>query len=138
MGTETIIIYDLSLKNVLYTYQILFKLMPMSFLTQLMFVSFVILLVVWISYWLRGDDAPKIPFSLWWFGQINCFIVILGVGLLQTNLGCTSLWGDCYAHNYPAWLAKYKPILLHSITIWCLLAISAAVYNFILAVKANR
>jgi hypothetical protein len=112
--------------------------MLMSFLTQLMFASFVILLVLWLSYWARGVDTPKIPLALWWFGQINCFIVILGVGLLQTNLGCASLWGDCYAHNYPAWLAKYKPIFLHSMTIWCLLAIGGAVINFIIAFRSRR
>jgi len=49
--------------------------------------------------------------------------------MMQTHLDCMSLWGDCYAHNYPLWLADYKPLLLHSITGWCLLAVGAAFWN---------
>ena len=104
----------------------------MSLLTQLMFCSFFVLLFLWMSYWIRGEDKPKIPFTLWWFGQINCLIAILSVGLMQTNLDCMSLWGDCYANNYPAWLANYKPLILHSITLWSLLALLAIAANVII------
>jgi len=104
--------------------------MPMSFYTQLMILSFAVLTILWCSYWLRGENQPSIPLFYWCIAQIHCFIAILGIGVMQTHLGCMSLWGDCYAHNYPTWLANYKPLFLHSITVWCLLAVGAAVWNF--------
>ena len=110
----------------------------MSFITQLMFASFAILFVLWLSYWLRGSDSPKIPLIFWWFAQINCLLVVLGIGLLQAHLDCLSLWGDCYAREYPAWLANYKPLLLHSITLWCLLALSATAVNFIHVLRRKQ
>jgi hypothetical protein len=100
-----------------------------------MIASFAVLAFLWLSYWLRGENKPKIPFVYWCFAQIYCFVVILGVGMMHAHLDCMSLWGDCYAKEYPTWLTNYKPLLLHSITIWCLLALSATAFNFIHALR---
>ena len=109
----------------------------MSFLTQLMVTSFPALILVWLSYLARGENNPKIPFAFWPVTQIYCFIAILGVGMMQSHLDCLSLWGDCYAHNYPAWLANFKPLLLNSISLWLGLAIIVSSMNFIRSLR-NR
>ena len=110
----------------------------MSFLTQLMVLSFAVLALLWFSYWIRSENKPLIPFVYWCIAQIYCFVAILGVGMMQTHLGCMSLWGDCYAHNYPVWLAEYKPLLLHSITAWDVLASSAVLLNLLSWYRRNR
>jgi hypothetical protein len=107
----------------------------MNLLTLLMIASFGVLVLLWLSYWLRGENKPKIPFVYWCFAQIYCFIGILGVGMMQAHLNCMSPWGDCYAHNYPIWLADYKPLLLNSITIWCLLASCMVIWNVTVRVR---
>ena len=109
----------------------------MSLLTLLMVASFAVLAVLWLSYWLRGENKPRIPFTYWCFAQIYCFIAILGVGMMQAHLDCMSLWGDCYARNYPFWLADYKPLLLNSISIWLCLALTAAITNFSIVLKTR-
>ena len=95
----------------------------MSFLTLLMITSFPALILLWLSYLARGENKPRIPFAFWPVTQIYCFIAILGIGMMQSHLDCRSLWGDCYAHHYPVWLANYKPLLLNSISLWLVLAI---------------
>ncbi len=110
----------------------------MNFLTLLMISSFAVLAVLWLSYRLRGENEPSIPFVYWCFAQIYCFIAILGVGMMQAHLNCMSLWGECYANNYPFWLADYKPLLLHSITIWCLLAMCASTVNLVKFFRKQR
>ena len=107
----------------------------MSLVTLLMVASFAVLAVLWLSYWLRGENKPRIPFNYWCIAQIYCFIAILGVGMMQAHLDCMSLWGDCYARNYPFWLADYKPLLLNSITIWSLLAVAAILRNLVVLVR---
>ena len=107
----------------------------MSYLTLLMIVSFPVLAFLWVSYRFRGDNKPTIPFGFWCFTQVYCFIAILGVGMMQAHLDCMSLWGDCYAGNYPIWLADYKPLLLNSITIWCLLASCMVIWNVTVRVR---
>ena len=109
----------------------------MSYLTLLMIVSFPVLAFLWVSYRFRGDNKPTIPFGFWCFTQVYCFIAILGVGLMQAHLDCLSLWGDCYAHGYPYWLADYKPLLLNSIGIWLCLALTAAITNFSIVLKTR-
>ena len=109
----------------------------MSLVTLLMVASFAVLAVLWLSYWLRGENKPRIPFNYWCIAQIYCFIAILGVGMMQAHLDCMSLWGDCYAHGYPSWLADYKPLLLNSIVIWLFLALALTVTNFSIALKAR-
>lgn len=109
----------------------------MSYLTLLMIVSFPVLAFLWVSYRFRADNKPSIPFGFWCFTQVYCFIAILGVGMMQAHLDCMSLWGDCYAHNYPFWLADYKPLLLHSITIWNLLAVAATLINLVVVIRSK-
>ena len=101
----------------------------MSQLTATMILSLGILLVLWISYFLRRDSRPWITFQFWCFTQIYCFIAILGVGMMQAHLDCASLWGDCYAYDYPLWLADFKPLLLGSIVMWSALAIGMTLLN---------
>jgi hypothetical protein len=111
---------------------------PMSLLTLYMIASFGVLVLLWLSYWLRGENKPKIPFVYWCFAQIYCFIAILGVGMIHAHLDCMSLWGDCYVHHYPGWLYDFKPLLLNSIKNWCWLAGGATLINVLNWYRSTR
>ena len=100
-------------------------------MTIVLLVSFGILLLLGVSHFVRkkfGHD-PEIPFTYWWQSHQVCLWVILSVGLIQVHFDCMSLWGDCYAHNYPHWVMTAKPLLLHSTNIWGLFAIMMIARN---------
>ena len=102
----------------------------MSVMAQAVTFSFVFLFLLGISFWLRGpDNKPVIPFIYWCFTQQFTVIIILAIGLLQSHLGCDSLWGDCYSRNYPATLFKYKLLIINSVNIWTIFAGIAILWN---------
>ena len=100
-------------------------------MTIVLLVSFGVLLLLGISHFLRKKfaNSPSIPFTYWWQSHQVCLWVILAVGLIQVHFDCMSLWGDCYAHNYPFWVMEAKPLLLHSTNLWSLLAITMTARN---------
>jgi hypothetical protein len=100
-----------------------------------MIASFGVLALLGLSYWLRGENKPKIPFVYWCLAQVYCFIAILGVGMIHAHLDCMSLWGDCYVHHYPGWLYDFKPLLLNSISLWLVLAIIASSINLVRSLR---
>ena len=102
--------------------------------------SFGILLILGASHFLRKKYAhsPSIPFTYWWQAHQICLWVILSVGLIQVHFDCMSLWGDCYAHNYPYWVMDAKPLLLHSTNIWSLFAITMIARNLYVILRCRR
>lgn len=95
-------------------------------MTPILLVSFVILLLLGASHFYRAKfKLSKIPFTYWWHTHQVCLWVILSVGLIQVHFNCMSLWGDCYARNYPFWVMDFKPLLLNATNIWSFFAIIA-------------
>jgi hypothetical protein len=100
--------------------------------------AFVMLALVGLTQMLRGkNNAPRIGFTAFWLALLTSIIAVLSIGILQTHLGCLSLWGDCYSHNYPFWLRDWKPLIIWSPLIWCLFAFVAAFTNIVVFVRGR-
>ena len=95
-------------------------------MTPVLIGSFAILFLLGTSHFYRAKFKPsRIPFTYWWHTHQVCLWVILSVGLIQVHFDCMSLWGDCYARNYPFWIMDFKPLLLNATNIWSLVATAA-------------
>lgn len=106
--------------------------MLVSAVTLEIFVSFAVLGVLGLSQLLRRNlSLPFVGFNMFWLALLTCIVAIMAVGLLQSHLGCLSLWGDCYSRNYPGWLMKWKPLILGSPYIWSVIAIGSSSYNVV-------
>jgi hypothetical protein len=110
----------------------------MSTMSLQILVSFLILGAIGlcnIANHRRGQTS--IPFSYFWLALLTCLFVVLSVGLVQVHFDCMSLWGECYARNYPNWIFMYKPILLLSPSIWSAAAIGYLVLNVLRLVRGG-
>ena len=59
--------------------------------------TFPILVLVLLSYWRRPKgETIGIGFVLWIVSYQFAFIGLLGIGLIQVQLGCQSVLGDSY------------------------------------------
>ena len=93
-------------------------------------IAFIILLALGIlNYVKQRLGKPSIPLAYFWLALITCLFVVLSVGLVQVHFDCMSLWGECYARNYPNWIFMYKPILLLSPSIWSVAALAYLIFN---------
>ena len=73
--------------------------------------------------------AARVGFTLWVMTYQLIFTGLLGIGLIQSHLGCESLLGDCYVENYPSWLELYKLTAGGTLVAWCLLAVVKTARN---------
>lgn len=112
--------------------------MTLSIITVEIFGSFVVLALVGLSQLARRKlGPPLIEFNILWLVLLTCIVAIMAVGLLQSHLGCLSLWGDCYSHNYPFWLMDWKPLILWSPIIWSVIGMGVALSNIVFYLR-NR
>ena len=93
--------------------------------------TFPLLVAVLFSYWrLPPGQRVGVGFTLWLVTYQLRFTGMLGIGLIQSHLGCVSLLGDCYVENYPSWLELYKLAAGGMFVVWCALAAAAIGRNF--------
>lgn len=96
-------------------------------------VTLPLLFAVLLSYrWLPPGHRVGVGFTLWLATYQLIFTGLLGIGLIQSHLGCESLLGDCYVENYPDLLEFYKLVASVMLILWCLLAAATTVRNFFL------
>ena len=90
-----------------------------------------VLIVLLLSY-LKRPKGQKTGsgFILWLVTYQLYFIGLLGIGLIQTHLGCQSLLGDCYVVNYPPALWTYKYFAFAYIALWISAAAIKTIQNF--------
>ena len=90
-----------------------------------------VLIVLLLSYLKRPKGQRAGPgFILWLVTYQMYFIGLLGIGLIQTHIGCQSLLGDCYVANYPTGLWTYKSFAFVYIALWISAAAIKTVQNF--------
>jgi len=90
-----------------------------------------VLIVLLLSYFKRPKGQRAGPgFILWLVTYQMYFIGLLGIGLIQTHIGCQSLLGDCYVANYPTGLWTYKSFAFAYIALWISAAAIKTVQNF--------
>ena len=93
--------------------------------------TFPILVLVLLSYWRRPKgERIVIGFVLWVVSYQFGFIGLLGIGLIQVHLGCTSVLGDCYVEGYPRWLETFKFVAGLYLLAWSGCAVVKVFRNF--------
>ena len=89
-----------------------------------------VLIVLLLSY-LKRPQGQRMGSSLvlWLVTYQMYFIALIGVGLIQTHIGCQSLLGDCYVENYPTALWAYKYCAFIYIVLWISAATMKVIHN---------
>jgi len=93
-------------------------------------VTLPLLVAVLFSYrQLPPGQRVGVGFTLWLVTYQLIFTGLLGIGLIQSHLGCQSLLGECYAESYPSWLELYKLAAGGMLLAWCVLAVLKTARN---------
>ena len=101
-------------------------------------VTLPLLVAVLFSYRrLPPGQRVGVGFTLWLVTYQLIFTGLLGIGLIQSHLGCVSLLGDCYVENYPSWLELYKLTAGGTLVAWCVLAVVKTARNAFFTTAAS-
>lgn len=93
--------------------------------------TFPILVIVLLSYWRRPKgERIGVGFVLWIVSYQLAFIGLLGIGLIQVQLGCESVLGDCYVQGYPRWLELVKFVASLYLLVWSVYALVKVFRSF--------
>ena len=85
-----------------------------------------------LSYLLTSRQRLfSLEFAYWLISYQFIFIGLLGIGLIQSHLGCRLIIGDCYFEGYPEELYIFKLLLELLVVAWVLGAIVMSVFNVI-------
>ena len=92
--------------------------------------TFPILLILAISYMLTSRKhllSEEFAFAL--IGYQFIFIVLLGIGLIQSHVGCPMPLNECYVHRYPPELDFFKWVVEVTAILWVLFSVATSIYN---------
>ena len=108
----------------------------MSTMSLQILIAFIILLALGILNIAKHRlGKPTIPLAYFWLALITCLFVVLSVGLVQVHFDCMSLWGECYARDYPGWIMAFKPLLLWSPSLWTFGALAYLLFNVLRLIR---
>lgn len=93
-------------------------------------ITFPILIVLAASFFLR-DKGQRwgVAMLTWVIAYQFFFIGLLGVGLIQSHIGCPRILDDCYIENYPPSLYVLKDLISVAGVVWVLAALWQIVAN---------
>ena len=90
------------------------------------------LLILGISYLLTSRaKLLSLEFAFWLLGYQFLFISLLGIGLIQSHIGCPMPLGERYVEDYPAALDLIKMVTEALLLLWLVSAVGASVFNLI-------
>ena len=96
------------------------------------YLTFPFLLVLALSYMLtRRSRLLSLEFAYWLITYQFIFIGALGIGLIQSHVGCPMPLAECYVDGYPEELDTFKFLLELVVIAWMLGAIAMTVFNII-------
>ena len=88
------------------------------------------LLLLGISYLLTSrSKLLSLEFALWLISYQFLFIALLGIGLIQSHIGCPMPLEECYVESYPAVLDLIKLATEALLLGWLISAVGASVFN---------
>ena len=94
------------------------------------FVTFPFLLLLALSYLVTSRARLiSLEFAFWLITYQFIFILALGIGLIQSHVGCPMPLAECYVESYPEELDIFKLSLELSATAWVLGAVSMSAFN---------
>ena len=94
------------------------------------FVTFPFLLLLALSYVVTSRvRLISLEFAFWLIAYQFLFICALGIGLIQSHVGCPMPLAECYVGGYPAELDIFKLLLELSVVFWVLGAVGMTAFN---------
>ena len=94
------------------------------------FVTFPFVLLLALSYLVTSRARLiSLEFAFWLIAYQFLFICALGVGLIQSHVGCPVPLAECYVEGYPEELDIFKLLLELSGVAWLLGAVGVIGYN---------
>lgn len=91
-----------------------------------------VLLLLGVSYLLTSRPRLlSLEFAFWLISYQFLFIALLGIGLIQSHIGCPMPLGECYVGDYPAALDLIKLVTEALLLLWLVSAVGASVFNLI-------
>ena len=94
------------------------------------FITFPFLLLLALSYLLTSRARLiSLEFAFWLIAYQFIFICALGIGLIQSHVGCPMPLAECYVEGYPEELDIFKLSLELVVLAWVLGAVVMSVYN---------
>ena len=94
------------------------------------YLTFPFLLMLGVSYALTSRSRfLSLEFAYWLIAYQFIFICALGIGLIQSHVGCPMPLAECYVEGYPEELDIFKLLLELSAVAWVLGAIGMSAFN---------
>ena len=91
-----------------------------------------VLLILGMSYLLTSRaKLLSLEFAFWLIGYQFLFISLLGIGLIQSHIGCPMPLEECYVEDYPAALDLIKLVTEVLLLIWLISAVGTSLFNLI-------
>ena len=91
-----------------------------------------VFLLLGISYSLTSrSKLLSLEFAFWLISYQFLFIALLGIGLIQSHIGCPMPLEECYVEGYPAALDLIKLATEALLLAWLVSAVGASVFNLI-------
>ena len=95
------------------------------------FVTFPFLLLLALSYLVTSRARLiSLEFAFWLITYQFIFICALGIGIIQSHVGCPMPLTECYVEGYPEELDIFKLLLELSVIVWVLGAVGISAFNF--------
>ena len=79
-----------------------------------------------IRYWREGGG---IELAYWGLVYSAFGLVLLGIAMLQSHVGCMFLIGDCYQPRLPSWLSNFKLLYNLKLLVVNSVAVTAIILN---------
>ena len=96
------------------------------------FVTLPFLLLLALSYLVTSRARLiGLEFAFWLISYQFIFICALGIGLIQSHVGCPMPLAECYVEGYPEELDIFKLLLELVVIVWMLGALVISVFNVI-------
>ena len=98
----------------------------------LFFITFPFLLLLALSYLLTSRARLlSLEFAYWLITYQFLFIGALGIGLIQSHVGCPHPLAECYVDGYPAELDIFKVLLEFVLIAWVVGATVVSTFNLL-------
>ena len=100
--------------------------------------TFPVLVLLALSYLLASRAKLfSLEFAFWLIAYQFVFIGALGVGLIQSHIGCPMPLGECYVDGYPFELEIISSAIGFSIMAWALGAVAIIGLNVVSMFKKS-
>ena len=98
----------------------------------LFFITFPFLLLLALSYLLASRARLlSLEFAYWLITYQFIFICALGIGLIQSHVGCPMPLSECYVEGYPEELDIFWFLLELSVVAWIVGAVGVSAFNLL-------